>query len=502
MEYRQPKTRSEKQVNSIPDTLNFSPSWSWKLGFLLAALAVMVDVLIIQFPLAWLAAAGSIAVLAQFRSPMSGLGVVILSCGLLNYSPFESGALSRVYPGNVAILIFLLAWLVSSDSWSPRRLFPANALRNPLLGMAVVAPLSMLWSRLHPDPQVTYAFPHSDVSWVTAQASQLILLAGTLCVPFAVAAGVKSWKHIENVVIAVGMAVATGTLLTAGGLVLGFGGTYNILGATRAYWGQPWDSSVEPLSALCLPFLYAGVLFGRRTLRHYGLFLLLTPLCLLGVVLTFSRATWLLAICGLLLVSASWLRSRVSPLVGMFLTTAAVVVIFLSGVVGLASHFFNPDEVYGFERIYYYLTALQLFSTHPVIGVGAGNYQFFDRSYEGEAAGGIAHNQFLTVAAETGVLGLAVLVWLIIAMLRIRSQLRLAGDPLGDSHDWVKVAGSVFLLVWIAQCFFQEAFFATAAAGGGMHVMTVIIFPWALLGLLLAACNLSQTFPSVDIKRG
>jgi hypothetical protein len=60
----------------------------------------------------------------------------------------------------------------------------------------------------------------------------------------------------------------------------------------------------------------------------------------------------------------------------------------------------------------------------------------------------------------------------------------------------------VFLLVWIAQCFFQEAFFATAAAGGGMHVMTVIIFPWALLGLLLAACNLSQTFPSVDIKRG
>jgi O-antigen ligase len=117
---------------------------------------------------------------------------------------------------------------------------------------------------------------------------------------------------------------------------------------------------------------------------------------------------------------------------------------------------------------------------------------------EGEAAGGIAHNQFLTIAAETGLVGLAMFLWLVFALFKIRKQLRLSFQLSGDSHDWVRVAGAVFLLVWIAECFFQEAFFATAAAGGGTHVMTVIVFPWIFLGVLLAVCNLSQSTLSAE----
>ena len=363
--------------------------------------------------------------------------------------------------------------------------------------MALLTPISMLWSRLHPDPEVTYAYPHSDVSWTTAQLSQLVLLAATLCIPFAVAAGIKRWKDVETVVIIIGIVVGSGTLLTAGGLIFGFGGSYAILGARRAYWGQPWDSSIE-LTALCLPFLFSAVVFGRRLVSHYWLICALFALCLVGLVLTFSRETWLLGFCGLLLVSACWLRSRVNPAFVLVITVMATVVVILSGVIGLVSAFYNPDEVYGLERIYYYATALQLFTTHPVLGVGAGNYQFFDRSYEGEAAGGIAHNQFLTMAAETGIVGLLIFLWLVFALHKLRRQLRFAGEPLGDSHEWLNVAGSVFLLLWIAECFFQEAFFATAAAGGGMHVMTLIVFPWILLGVLLAACNLSQSARSVE----
>jgi len=127
------------------------------------------------------------------------------------------------------------------------------------------------------------------------------------------------------------------------------------------------------------------------------------------------------------------------------------------------------------------------------LGVGAGNYQFFDRSYSGEAAGGIAHNQFLTVAAETGILGLMVLLWLVIALLRLRRKLLSSEETAVDPHYWVKAAGSAFLLVWIAECFFQEAFFVTAAAGGGTKVMTATVFPWVLLGVILATCRLSQT---------
>jgi O-antigen ligase len=473
--------------------------WSRKICLLIAAVAVTLDILFIQSPLVWLGVAGAAAVLAQFRSPMSGLAVVILACGLLNYSPFEAGVLSRLYPGNLAILIFLLAWLLSRASWSPEHFFPPNLLNRPLLALAVVTPISMLWSRLHPDPEVTYSYPHSDVSWTTVQASQLALLITTLCLPFAVAAGIRRWKDVQTVIIMTGIVVAIGTVLTAGGLMFGFGGSFAILGATRAYWGQPWDSSMEPLSGLLLPFLYAGVLFGRRSLSHYWLISVLFLFCLVAVVLTFSRETWLLAVCGLLLVSAAWVRSRVKSALAVVTIAIVVVAILSSGVIGLAYRFYNPDEVYGFERIYYYATALRLFVTHPVLGVGAGNYQFFDRSLEGEAAGGIAHNQFLTIAAETGLAGLTMFLWLVRALFKLRKQLRfslpISGDSV-DGYEWVRVAGSAFLLIWVAECFFQEAFFATAAAAGGTHVMTVIVFPWMFLGLLLAVCDLSQNTTS------
>ena len=472
--------------------------WLWQICVLIASVAVTVDILLVQYPLVWLAAAGVLAVLAQFRSPISGLAVVIFSCGLANYSPFEAGALSRLYPGNIAIGLFVLAWLISNISMSPRSLLPRTPLNRPLLWIALLTPISMLWSRLHPDAEVTYAYPHSDVSWTTVQISQLVLLSATICIPFAVAAGIKRWKDVETVVIIVGIVVAVGTLLTAGGLIFGYGSSYSILGATRTYWEQPWDSSMEPLTALCLPFLFSAVLFGRRSLSHYWLVCSLFALCLVGLVLTFSRETWMLGFCGMLLVSAAWLRSRVNPALVLVITVAATVLVIFSGVIGLVSTFYNPGEVYGLERIYYYATALQLFATHPLLGVGAGNYQFFDRSYEGDAAGGIAHNQFLTAAAETGIVGLLMLLWLVLALLKIRKQLRFSVEPLGDSHEWVKVAGSVFLLLWIVECFFQEAFFASAAAGGGMHVMTVIVFPWIFVGVLLAICNLSQSATSVE----
>ena len=476
-----------------------SQGWSWKLCILVATVAVTLDLLLIQFPLVWLAAAAVVAVLAQYRSPLSGLAVVIFSCGLVNYSPFESGAVSRLYPGNVAIGIFILAWLISNFSNSLRTLLPATSLNRPLLGIALVTPVSMMWSRLHPDPEVTYAYPHSDVSWATAQISQLVLLGATLCIPFAVAAGIKRWKDIETVVTMVGVVVAIGTVLTIGALIFGFGGSYSILGVTRAYWGQPWDASVEPLSALCIPFLFSAVLFGRRSVSRYWLICGLFAFCLVGLVLTFSRETWLLGLCGLLLVFAAWLRTRVNPAIALVIVVVGSVILVLSGVIGLVSTFYNPDQVYGLERIYYYATALQLFATHPLLGVGAGNYQFFDRSYEGEAAGGIAHNQFLTTAAESGIIGLLIFLWLVLGLLRIRKQLGATVDSAGESYEWLKVAGSAFLVVWIAECFFQEAFFATASAGGGTHVMTVIVFPWIFLGLLLAADKLMQTATPADI---
>src|SRR5437763_14427529 len=97
--------------------------WSWKVCVFLVGVAVVIDVLVVQSPLVWLAGAGMLAIGAQFWNPISRLAVVIFTCGLLRYAPFESGALSRLYPGGLAIGMFLVAWLVGRSSWLIQLLF-------------------------------------------------------------------------------------------------------------------------------------------------------------------------------------------------------------------------------------------------------------------------------------------------------------------------------------------------------------------------------------------
>lgn len=479
-------------MDRYPSSLDVTQCWSWKAYALIVALALSTAVLMVQSPLVWIGIAALLAVGAQFFNPIGGLGVVIFTCGLLGYSPFEAGALSRLYPGDIAIAIFLAAWLIERRPWSFKDHFQPDLINRPLLALAVVTPISMLWSRLHPDPSVTYSFPHSDVSWTMAQLSQLALLAATVCMPFAVVSAIKSWKDIETLIIIMGTVVALGTLVTIAALIFGFGGTYTILGATRAFWEQPWDTSMEPLSSLLLPFLYAGVLFGRGNLSRYRLMCALFLSCLLGVALTFSRESWLLALLGVLVVTGLWIRRHRVSIVSLLTIAVFFFTLLVSGAAGIISRFYNPDEVYGLERIYFYVTAVQLFITHPWLGVGAGNYQFFDRTYAEVSSGGIAHNQFLTLAAETGVVGFLIFLWLLIAVLRMLKKFDLRSAGANDSHYWVKAAGCAFVFSWIAECLFREAFFVTAAAGGGTKFLTAAIFSWILLGVLMATLNLSQ----------
>jgi O-antigen ligase len=465
----------------------------------IAGAAVTLDVLVVQFPFVGIAIAALLVIAAQIWGPLLSLAVVLFTCGLLSYSPYDNGALSRLFPGDIAIGCFLIMWLLRARPWSLKRLFQPTLLNGPLLGVAVVTLISMAWSRMFPDPSVTYSFPHSDVSWAMTQTSQVGLLAATICMPFAVATAIKSWRQVEAVVVTVGIVSALGTLLTIAALLFRFGGDFAILGATRAYWEQPWHSSM-PLNALILPFLYAGMLFGRRSLSAYGLVCVLVVQCSIGVVLTFSRECWLLALFGISFVTALRLRWKILLPIALIVLGLLTLSIWTPRAIGSVTRFYNPDEVYGLDRAYFYVTGLQLFVTHPFLGVGAGNYQFFDRVYAEVSSGGIAHNQFLTLAAETGVPGLLLFFWFLVVLLRIRKNLDLRKERVREPHYWLRAAGSVFVLVWIAECFFQEAFFISAAAGGGTKTITGGIFAWILLGVLFAIFKLSQPFAAASTE--
>jgi hypothetical protein len=104
------------------------------------------------------------------------------------------------------------------------------------------------------------------------------------------------------------------------------------------------------------------------------------------------------------------------------------------------------------------------------------------------------------LAAETGVPGLLLFFWFLVVLLRIRKNLDLRKERVREPHYWLRAAGSVFVLVWIAECFFQEAFFISAAAGGGTKTITGGIFAWILLGVLFAIFKLSQPFAAASTE--
>jgi O-antigen ligase len=80
----------------------------------------------------------------------------------------------------------------------------------------------------------------------------------------------------------------------------------------------------------------------------------------------------------------------------------------------------------GGKRVQIWKTTPQIIADHPLLGVGAGNFPQVSLAY-GLSEGGLpfehAHDLFLTIAAERGLIVLAMLVWFLVAVARAGANL-------------------------------------------------------------------------------
>lgn len=452
----------------------------------IAAIAAVVGLALPNSAAVWVAVMAAVAVGSLFWNVKSALLAVIVCSGLLAATPFDGGMLSRLYAGDVAIGMFLLGWCFRSQTSARVPRFPDEPIIKPLRWLAVVACLSMLWSRVFPEPGVLYTFPNFDVPLIVTQLTQLFLLATVVCMPFAVVAMVRDRSDIENVVLTAGVVMAIGSVLTILALIFDFGGTEMILGFRRAYWEQSWHLSAQHLLVAVLPFLYAAVLFASRAMPAYRIFVSLLVFCFIGVVLSFSRECWTASALEIGLLTAYRLRHHLRSVTLAAGVSVALLWPLLPSLFAPLSQFYNPDAVYGFERIVYYRTAIELFLSHPFLGVGMGNFQFFDRFMD-QTGGGIAHNQLLTLAAETGIFGGCIFIWFAILLLRMSRRFYRSAIDSDDPDRWVLLAGSALLVAWPVESLFGEVFFPSAAHGGGTLTLMGVTFNWIFLGLLFAA---------------
>jgi len=165
---------------------------------------------------------------------------------------------------------------------------------------------------------------------------------------------------------------------------------------------------------------YARLGKERRVLLASGLIILA------AIIFTYTRGVWLGLIGGLIFMAI--LRSKRLLLIvvtGILVCSISVVVFPSSRFARRVMETFKSGRPVG-DRIYFLEGGLKIIRDYPITGVG---WEGFRRVYprykpsEAGESGCNAHNNFLDVAVDSGLLGLGIFIWLLLTIYKVGFQI-------------------------------------------------------------------------------
>lgn len=427
----------------------------------------------------WLGIIGALAinlVVLLFFCPRMALPMYMLIASPSVALSLGTGILSRLYIGNVLFALVVLIWLLQvilPERRSGRRILDYSLLV-PLLLLIGIGLLSILYSRLFPDPNVSYQYPHSNVSITLVNLSEMAILVGLPLFLALVPGLVRTNRDAYAVMlsyIGVGLLYALGTIFAA---PLGLYSKEVILGVRRP---EVFGTDSSALGSLILLFgclAFTQTLYASR-MRARLIWGAISLVFCLGVIMSFGRESWI----GLFLALLVMVGFRTRNWSVLLVLLVPGLLLLIPGV----SNFFDPSKTYGSDRFKIWQDALNIWQRSPFMGVGAGNFQFFDRVYGSDKVG-VAHNQYLQMLAETGVQGLLSMLWLLAAVgYKTLKCFRAAKTSLGKS---IALSYIGFYVSILFGGFFTGMFIPSAAAGGGTGPFVQASCRWMLFGLVLS----------------
>ncbi len=154
----------------------------------------------------------------------------------------------------------------------------------------------------------------------------------------------------------------------------------------------------------------------------------------LSLIFTYSRGAWLGAIAGLVFIEIIGIRSFFpsSSRIKKILLPATLIMLIFIVLISSGIAFFRGGAKYSAfsraknfcdsERIYMWKSGWEMFKDYPVIGLGLKNVSLVYPAYRSPAAiiksQGHLHNNFIQIAVERGILGLAAFIILLGACLK------------------------------------------------------------------------------------
>lgn len=396
---------------------------------------------------------------------------------LVIYTGTANANMIKVTVFNLGILFLAALWIVGLLC-GRRVSFPGSSLKYPVLGIVLWSVLSALLSK----------YKYASCNELGKQLAY-VFFALIISMEF------DSRERIQRLFV---VSLAGYCLTCVYGLLQHFGidwiDWYPKEPRILSSFGNP--TFFAAYLVLWLPMLLSAFLsaVSRRTRWVLGFLICLGYVC---TIYTYTRAAWLGWILSCLvyvafalvfigrprLARASWVRSA-AVLAGVLvlLTFMAMQRSPSTMQVGqrLASSF-QTGESSNVQRIMIWRGALGIFRSHPVLGTGIGTFQMYLPGYLSRqfySTGDTvitdhAHNEFLEVASETGIVGLSLFLWLMGGCVTIVVRaLRKADD---DYWRFLALGTLCGLLAFMVQ----------NLAGVSMRWVCGGMFFWVLLALLV-----------------
>ncbi|MBI2871163.1 MAG: O-antigen ligase family protein [Candidatus Omnitrophica bacterium] len=254
---------------------------------------------------------------------------------------------------------------------------------------------------------------------------------------------------------------------------------FRLHGLFRHYRYDMFDKMIGPYEnpndfatylIVVIPVLLSTALRVRWVVR-VGLGVLLT-LLLVCFLQTGTIAAYLGIMCSLPVIFSMHLTSRrfVGPLLGMLLLSTAATLIYFSSVKDLVMHF-QEIQV---NRIAWLKSSLAMIRDRPFLGFGLNTFlsHYMDYWVGGIQVPVYAHNCYLQIAAETGLIGLVMFLAVVMTLMR---KLLTVARRLKD-HKAVLLLGLIAgLTAYLVQAAFDTNFFSLRQA---------VLF-WVMAGIAL-----------------
>jgi putative inorganic carbon (HCO3(-)) transporter len=236
-----------------------------------------------------------------------------------------------------------------------------------------------------------------------------------------------------------------------------------------------WDPSIYGRFLVVAILASLVLVFASRSRVRAGGLALAIVATWVGLLFSFSQSSFFALIAGVLVLAAVAWRWRAAAAVG--LAAAVLVSVGFSAPNvrhSLLGHTRSSFDKVTSDRYSLVSNGLKIAVHHPLLGVGVGGFR---RAYAKQAhlrgrepKKAASHNTPITVAAETGIVGIALFVWL--AAVALLAAFRRVGWSFGGRTSLVVALALGAILV---HSFFYNAFFEDPMAWGLLALVALVV---------------------------